>query len=517
MSVSLLAALVLSSGVGFDQPFDRTSTVTAATVAQRQLAVSQTKQEIAQRRLSSLTKLLSMGHASNAEVLSAKAAAEIATARLEADKEFLEIAEAASTSQATQLVSGADSVLLKIPGLAGADDQALDCVSSLLVPVNEQWTVIVDGLPQPAASRTRSAAWGELLTRVSSAADGVAGANEQESIRLRHELAIAEEDLASSEFQPLQISRAIKELRLSGKVFRSEAQLSVFLNARHRQTSSQAEQQSMNAVLGQLSTLAERTRAIAPFDAVFANEHQTIAGRISHIKNRLESLTKNEVLIPSGSVVVSYASRKSLPPFVETPTSNQLDAAYQATRRLVDTAHRQTIALRAAFRKVESHGNRIKELAANDSFFAGEARLAELDIEIAKTAWEHSESVLAQRRAELEFVNAVKNCSATSTEDLATDWGTPLVRIFELQASTATAEQAIRANIAKYENVHNAYRELHQAGFASWKEMTGAKVRLSDAQNQLDRVQLEGETYREIYETVKSLEGLQSPVVATID
>lgn len=517
MSSSILAALVLSGMIGFDHPTQGSSLIYGNVVAEQHAAVSHAKLRIAERRLQSLRTLFSLGHASQQEVLSAETAAVIAKAKHVANREFLDFARTVSAAQEQHLLNGSDGVLIRIPGLADANEQALDCVCRLLVPDTEQWTEIANGLTMTTEFRNRSAAWNELRQRLSALPDGVSLSVEQESTRLRYELAIAEEDVSNTLLPPVQIAKAMEELQLSGRVFKNEAQLSAYLDAQRQQLLLEASAQSLDAIVQQQSTRLKNTKAIESMDPVFARESQAIVHRIEQLECRAAMMLDTPRSVQSSSVAVSYSPSTGLPPFVDRPTERQLEMAYEATRQRVDAANRNTLNLRTAFRKAETHGDRIAELAGNDEFFASEARVAGFDTTIAQAAWKQSESELARRRAELEFVHAVRNCATRSDDDLEVDWGAPLLQIFELRANTRTTEQLVEATIAKYANSYDAFVRLNELGYASWKEMTGAKVRLADARDQLVRIQLQGKAYQQVYDCLKSNEGLNAPSFVLVE
>lgn len=514
MSSSILAAFVLSRLIGFDHSTQTSSLTGANLVAEQHAAVSQAKLRIAQRRLQSLRALFSLGHASQNEVLSAETAAVIAKAQQAADREFLDTAGTVSAVQGQHLVKGSDGVLIGIPGLADASEPRLASVSHLLVPVTEQWTEIANGLTLPPTSRNRSAAWNALRQRLSAMPDGTSLTVEQESARLHYELAIAEEDVSNSVFQPVRIVRAMNGAQLSGRVFNNEAQLSSYLNARRQQIQFEASAKSLDAIVQQLSTRLEKNKAIESADPVFARESQVIRQQIGKLKRRAAMMVNSPRGTQTHSIAVSYPGTNSLPPFVDRPTAGQLDMTFEATRQRVDAAHRTTVSLRTAFRKAESHEARIAELASSDEFFASEARAAGLDTAIAQAAWKQSETDLVRRRAELEFVHAVRKCADSSDDDLEADWVAPLLQIFKLHGHTHAAEQLAEATIRKYANSYDAFVRLNELGFASWKEMTGAKVRLAEARDQLIRIQWQGKACQQIYLCLKSDAGLNAPSVA---
>ena len=423
-----------------------------------QLAVDKTAHDIAAQQLQALKELQTLGHASAIEVDQATTALRTLESRLASTQKLTQRFGNISTSVRTADEKSNNFVLLTVSDFA--EFPALQPLSQLKLDYSPHWQSVVLSIDDAATStQYRSQAWAELVRRVASVDDNDQTSQSELSVlNLKRQFALAEERLAQHSFAPVRIGKAIEPFQLSEHSFTDEVQLVAYLG----------------------STLREARHSCPQLPP------QT-------------SITTSLVTQP-GTTNPQHAD---LPPFACVPSAEEVITAKEALRQRVEQCQQNLRSLRLELQQQAIRCQQIAELANEDRFFTGEAKHVAERLKLTQETVQATEHRLQIRRAELEFVTAIKNCVTEDNPTGITNWKTPLLRIYGLYATTSLDEARIQQAVAINETTFNSLTTLRSLGHASWKETEAAKVRLAESRAELSRTGQQGRIYRSILSGVQ--------------
>lgn len=427
-----------------------------ATHSELQSAVDQTAHDIAEQKLQALLELQRLGHASPIEVDQAKKLTESLKTRLLASQDLSRRLSEITTAVRPAGNQSSEFVLLQISDFATVP--GLQPLSQLKLDGNPHWQSVASMVKNAAApTQHRSEAWTELVRRVA-AADG--NDSELEIVKLKQQLAVAEERLQQFCFAPVQIGASIKEFQLSDQNFSDEVQL-----AAHIGSSYQVNRQA--AVRRQLRTSDLTSSATQP--------------------------------------VATKKQSADLPPFALVPSQAEAVLAAETARQRVEATKRDIRWLSEGLEQLAIRCQQVGQLANEDGFFIGEAKHLEATRKLAIASKSAAEHRLQIRRAELEFATAIKNSVADDNTSGIKNWKTPLLRIYELQAITSFDEAMLQQTIDNNETMFHNLQALRASGHASWKELQAGQVRLAESLDALTRTTERGRIHTNILSGVRAV------------
>lgn len=436
-----------------------------------ELCALEAQTELAKQQLDSMTELFQDGHASVREVALAFANWSRSNSRTMAQAGYV---KAIGQHRVSASVPGVLS--LQVPGFES--DPNLQHFGVVLVPASAGWNAVASfckqaNAHQPQPNYSSSQAWREQLERLRT--DDRASVVEASRVELQMHSAVATER-ANALKQPL-VGRIHWIQSSPGK---TDIQLIRELRLARLQcekVSKASEKQDLKLMLAGLRKGPGKKRLSDGF------------------KSRPVSVSSVSLSRDLGLAAESRAgvpgARKTLPAILPTvPTEDEFERAVSTARFRLDKA----------LRVLQQHKTNARAMATETSSLPSASTTAvnEALLDIKKAAVPVAEHEVHLRRAEYRFLIALKNVHHSTGAERFRDWQGELIRILEARAQNEAMIDLAAAKVLYDQERMHALQELYDGGFASWKELTDLRVRLSRSTTTLALLRCSSSLHRKV-------------------
>ena len=152
----------------------------------------------------------------------------------------------------------------------------------------------------------------------------------------------------------------------------------------------------------------------------------------------------------------------------------------------------------------------LEKLCKLDQWFQGELKNAQMMNRIAVATDRKLSFDRDQKQLIYNYTMALQKSATANSEPLKSDWMSPLVALFSSAATSTAHEDLMKQTLAFRDQRHAALSTLGKQGFATWMEVEGAAIQVSQAEASIDKIVKERETLSAVAEVLQNVVNLNT-------
>lgn len=482
--------------------------------AETKLELSQNECALKLRDKNAIDELFNAGCSTATEQAAADIDFQAAEARRVSAQKYLDFVRNVQQVAGTSSDSSAKQVwLISVPGMQ--QNQAFKPLATLVIPDNEEignrLTSVLHNSTQYSPAHSVSARQ-ELVKRLSKLTDGgIAVRNEIERALLKRDIeqsltqddqtvvTLVSSDIASDSFE-------VDGIRIS-----SEQQLVALLNRFENRMQLVAMQKATEARLAWQKELLARVETASKADATPPLEVQAVSFQVAQLQAQLQQLiaAKDALEQPATSLLVKLNPSPSTQ-FMSEVTGSELQDACEAALNDLKLTDQHIAQNADQCRFWQTRVIQLEKLCKLDQWFQGELKNAQMMNRIAVATDRKLSFDRDQKQLIYNYTMALQKSATANSEPLKSDWMSPLVALFSSAATSTAHEDLMKQTLAFRDQRHAALSTLGKQGFATWMEVEGAAIQVSQAEASIDKIVKERETLSAVAEVLQNVVNLNT-------
>lgn len=489
-----VAALICSVSSA-DSPNDQNRVDVIAhlqAVADAKLDLVQAMHDRQQQRVDAVESLHKSGHSSFREQTIVQIELLNLAAQLASAKQYsgfvAKAAAASDTSAAAMPPVGANTtVIVTVQGLAA--DPRTQLLSSIVVDVPRDNDAVEEMLARnhpPVATSLRAEAWTELCERLGNLQDGTTALRNEHAIAvLDKNLAIATSRLAALSNATVNVCEPIGQFNVNEYEISSVQDLITAATIEADQLHYLAVRNASDSTIGLIAEWNRRVAIAADKGASPQSELPMLDRMLASTQYRgqfanetLQSITAAKQTQNDDNVTFVTADHDAMHPHLGVSHAQLINIREASIDRLLSAATDVQTAQQRLARVQQGHA-KLAKLATQDDYFRGELERAKLSVQVADAGLENAKFQHQQRMLENEYI--VGRIESKSPQQ----WLQPLSQLLSIQSESKAEQVYAQARLAKEQWLVDGLTRLYESRSATWKELTAAKVRCAELQEEI--------------------------------